>query len=94
MVARKTKSGKLICPEEGVTVMEAIRIYTMNSAYAGFEENIKGSIEPGKLADLVVLNRDPLTVPTDQIQDIEVEMTIIDGERVASSRCEGKCAAT
>jgi hypothetical protein len=82
MVARKTKSGKLICPEEGVTVMEAIRIYTMNSAYVGFEEDIKGSIEVGKLADLVVLNRDPLTVPTDQIQDIEVEMTIIDGKIV------------
>lgn len=82
MVARKTKSGELICPEEGVTVMEAIRIYTMNSAYAGFEEDIKGSIELGKLADLVVLNRDPLTVPTDQIQNIEVEMTIIGGKIV------------
>lgn len=86
MVARKTKSNKLICPEESVTVMDAIRIYTMNSAYAGFEEDIKGSIEPGKLADLVVLNENPLTVPTDRLQDIKVEMTIIDGKIVYSRK--------
>jgi predicted amidohydrolase YtcJ len=53
-----------------------------NGAYASFEENIKGSIEPGKLADLVVLNGRILDVPPDQIKDLQVEMTIIDGEIV------------
>ena len=86
MVERKTKSGRLICHEEGVTVMEAIRIYTMNSAYTCFEENIKGSIEPGKLADIVVLEKDPLTMPTDRLQDIKVNMTIIGGKIVYSQK--------
>jgi len=81
-VDRKTRSGQSICPEEGVTVMEAIRIYTMNSAYSGFEERIKGSIEVGKIADLVILTEDPLTVAKEEIQNIEVEMTIIGGKMV------------
>ncbi len=66
MVTRKTKSGNLICPEEAITVMEAIRIYTMNSAYSIFDEEIKGSIELGKLADMVVLSEDPLSVPANR----------------------------
>lgn len=82
MVARRTKSGRLICPEESITVMEAIRIYTMNSAYACFEEENLGSIEEGKLADLVVLNGDPLTAPADRLMDIEAEMTIVGGKIV------------
>jgi hypothetical protein len=82
VVERKTRKGKQICPEEGVTVMDAIRIYTMNSAYSGFEERIKGSIEVGKIADLVILTKDPLTVAKDEIQNIEAEMTIIGGKIV------------
>jgi predicted amidohydrolase YtcJ len=62
--------------------MDAIRIYTMNSAYSGFEERIKGSIEVGKIADLVILTKDPLTVAKDEIQNIEAEMTIIGGKIV------------
>lgn len=62
--------------------MEAIRTYTWNGAYAGCEENVKGSIEPGKLADLVVLSDDILTVPEKKIKDIKIDMTIIDGEVV------------
>jgi predicted amidohydrolase YtcJ len=69
-------------PEEQITVDEALRMYTVNAAYASFEENIKGSIESGKLADLTVISRDPLTVPTNQIEDIQVEMTIVGGRVV------------
>lgn len=82
MVARKTYSGELNCPEERITVMEAIRTYTMNGAYSGFEEKIKGSIEIGKLADFIVLSDNPLTCDVDKIKDIQVEMTIIDGKIV------------
>jgi predicted amidohydrolase YtcJ len=69
-------------PEERITVDEALRIYTVNAAYASFEEDIKGSIEAGKLADLTVLSRDPRAVPPNQIGDISVEMTIIGGRVV------------
>ncbi|MDH5450564.1 MAG: amidohydrolase [Candidatus Bathyarchaeota archaeon] len=82
-VSRKTHTGKLMCPEERLTVMEAIRMYTINSAYAGFEEKTRGSIEIGKLADLAVLSDDPLTLlEIDKIKDINVEMTIINGKIV------------
>jgi len=60
VVARKTRSGRSICPEEGLDVLEAIRLYTTYSAYAGFEEASKGSLEPGKLADLIVLSDDQI----------------------------------
>ena len=69
-------------PKERITVEQAIRLYTINSAYASFEEKLKGSIEVGKLADLVVLSDDPLAVPTDRISDIKVDMTVVDGEFV------------
>ena len=62
--------------------MEALRIYTDYAARASFEENIKGSITRGKLADLVVLNGDPTELPADEIKDIEVEMTVLGGEIV------------
>jgi len=85
VVARRTRSGRSICPEEGLGVMDAIRLYTVNSAYAGFEEGQKGSIECGKLADLVVLSEDPFEVPVDALKDIRVETTVIGGEVVHSS---------
>jgi len=62
--------------------MEAIRLYTANSAYAGFEEKIKGSIEPGKLADLVVLSEDPFEMPADGLKEVRVVTTLIGGEVV------------
>ena len=80
VVARKTRSGRVICPEEGLGVMEAIRLYTTNSAYAGFEENSKGSIEPGKLADLVVLSEDPFEIPADGLKEVRVVTTLVGGE--------------
>src|SRR5207249_10071680 len=56
--------GRVLNPDERLTVMEAMRVYTYNGAYAHFEEQTKGSIEPGKLADLAVLSKDILAVPT------------------------------
>ena len=75
-VARRTS------PEERIAVDDALRIYTINAAYASFEENTKGSIEAGKLADLVVLSENPLAVEPDKIGGIEVEMTIVGGKVV------------
>jgi predicted amidohydrolase YtcJ len=80
VVARKTRSGRTICPEEGLGVMDAIRLYTTHSAYAGFEETIKGSIEPGKLADLIVLSEDPFEIPPDGLKEVRVVKTLIGGE--------------
>ena len=57
-------------------------MYTEVAAKTSFEEKNKGSISPGKLADIVVLNGDPTKLPIDEIKDIEVEMTILDGEIV------------
>lgn len=82
MVTRKTERGSLIVPEEAVTRQEALRCYTINNAYASFEEGLKGSIEPGKLADMVVLERDLLTCPVDQIRDMKVKMTVVGGKVV------------
>jgi predicted amidohydrolase YtcJ len=75
-------------PEERITVDEALQIYTLDAAYASFEESIKGSIEEGKLADLTVLYSDPHTVPPSKIADIKVEMTIIGGRAVYSKHKE------
>jgi predicted amidohydrolase YtcJ len=69
-------------PEEQITVDEALRMYTINAAYASFEEKIKGSIEEGKLADLTVLSGDPRTTPPSKIGDINVDMTIVGGKGV------------
>jgi predicted amidohydrolase YtcJ len=65
---------------QAVTVMEAIRCMTYNGAYATFEENIKGSIEPGKLADLVILSEDILAIDPMDIYNVKVDMTMLDGE--------------
>lgn len=64
------------------TIQQAIHGYTIDGAYSGFEEKIKGSIERGKLADFIVLSADPLTVPSDQIKDIKVLTTLIGGKVV------------
>lgn len=84
-VTRRTLDGKNPTgwvPEQKITVEEAIACYTINNAYASFEENIKGSIEVGKLADLVVLTDDILTIDPIQIENVKVEMTIFDGKIV------------
>ena len=79
-VTRKTPTGQTIAPQEAVSVMQAIRAYTLNGAYASFEEGIKGSIEPGKLADLVVLSDDILKIPPKKNLGIKVDLTMVDGK--------------
>ncbi|MFX1466897.1 MAG: amidohydrolase [Promethearchaeota archaeon] len=81
-VTRKTDVGREIGPEQKIDVKTALKAYTQNGAYATFEEDIKGSIEPGKLADFVVVSDNPLNVKDDKIKDINVEMTIISGKIV------------
>lgn len=81
-VNRKSGSGQVIGGNQRFNVLEAIKLYTWNGAYASFEEQIKGSIEVGKLADLVVLNERILDVSEDKIKDIQVQMTLIGGEMV------------
>jgi predicted amidohydrolase YtcJ len=69
-------------PEEQITVDEALRMYTVNAAYASFEENLKGSIEKGKLADLAVLSDNPKTVSPSKIGYINVDLAIVGGKVV------------
>ena len=71
-----------LSPEEAVSPGEALTMYTAGGAYASFEEGLKGSIEVGKLADLVVLSADPTAVAPEEIRGIEVERTIMGGEVV------------
>lgn len=82
MVTRKDSSGVLRGENQRISVEEAIKVWTLDGAYATFEENIKGSITPGKLADFVVLEKDPRTVPPDTINDIVIEATYLGGEKV------------
>lgn len=79
-VTRKTASGELFYPEQKMTREEALKSYTLNNAYAAFEEHLKGSISPGKLADIVVLSKDIMTIPEDEIPTAQVLYTIVGGE--------------
>lgn len=81
-VTRKTKSGEAFYPDQAMSRMEALRSYTMSCAYAAFEEDTKGSLTPGKLADVVVLSQDLMTIPDDKILDTRVAMTIVGGKVV------------
>jgi len=82
LVTRTSAEGKVYGPEQRISPEEAIRVWTMGSAYSVFEEDIKGSIEVGKLADCVVLSSDPTAVPVDEIKDITVRMTVVGGRIV------------
>ncbi len=81
-VTRKGAQGQVVGPEERVSMQDAIRAYTANGAYLSWEEKIKGSLEPGKLADMIVLDSDPLTIDPDKIMEIKVDMTILGGRLV------------
>jgi hypothetical protein len=80
--SRMTETGERVLPEEKITPKEALRMNGEYAARAIFDEGMKGSISSGKLADLVVLNNDPNKVPINEIKDISVEMTILNGEIV------------
>ena len=84
-VTRKGMSGAVHGAEERLTMEEAIRGYTAHGAFVTFEEDIKGTLEPGKLADMVVLSEDLLTIDHDRIRDVVIEKTILGG-RVVFSR--------
>jgi predicted amidohydrolase YtcJ len=82
MVTRTSSQGIVNGPNQRVSVEEAIKVWTQDGAYATFEENIKGSIAPGKLADFVVLQKDPRQVPQNTIKDILLEATYLGGKNV------------
>jgi len=80
---RRTLDGKHPngwVPEQKISVAEAIRAYTMGSAFASFDERIKGSIEPGKVADMVVVSDDILSIAAVEIEKTRVETTVFDGK--------------
>jgi predicted amidohydrolase YtcJ len=87
-VSRKLKDGSVFYPEQRMSREEALRSYTWSNAYAAFEEKLKGSLEPGKLADITVLSRDIMTIPEDQIVATDVVYTIVGG-KVAYERSQG-----
>ena len=82
MVTRKDSLGVARGENQRISVDEAIKVWTLDGAYATFEDNIKGSITPGKLADFVVLEKDPRKVPPDTIKDLVLQATYLGGERV------------
>jgi predicted amidohydrolase YtcJ len=79
-VTRKTSSGKIFNQAERLDVNQILALYTINAAYASHEEKIKGSITPGKFADLVILSKNPTLVAPEEIKDIKVQMTVIGGK--------------
>ncbi|MBN1615132.1 MAG: amidohydrolase [Deltaproteobacteria bacterium] len=79
-VNRRSERGKAVTAKEAITPQEALALYTIGAAEAGFAEKDTGSIKPGKRADLVVLDEDPLQVPPEKIGGIEVLATVLDGE--------------
>ena len=81
-VTRDTRLGGVIGPDQRISREEALRVMTINNAYITFEESIKGSLEPGKLADLVVLSDDIFTVPDDQLKEITPLLTLLGGKVV------------
>ena len=83
MMARAERmSGTVIGPDQRLTALQGLRTLTIEGAHLSFEENDRGSIEPGKLADLAVLSADPTQIPMDQVQDVRATLTIVDGDIV------------
>ncbi len=78
-VSRRAKDGTVFFPDQRMTRMQALQSYTINAAFAGFDETIKGSLRPGKLADVTVFSKDLLTIPEDQIPSAQVLYTIVGG---------------
>jgi predicted amidohydrolase YtcJ len=88
-VTRQTVDGKNPngwIPEEIISVEDAIKCYTLNAAFASYEEKVKGSIEVGKLADLVVLSDDIFLIDPVKIREVVVEVTVFDGEIIYERR--------
>lgn len=81
-MSRKTQGGQDILPQEAISAAEGLKMYTVNAATASFDENIKGRLVPGKLADMVLLSGNPLTASPDELKEIKVLMTIASGKVV------------
>jgi predicted amidohydrolase YtcJ len=79
-VSRKLKDGSVFFPDQRMSRMEALKSYTINGAYAAFEENNRGSLKPGKYADITVLSKDILKIPEDEIPTTKVVYTIVGGK--------------
>ena len=79
-VSRRLKDGSVSFPDQRMSRTEALRSYTLSTAYAAFEEDIKGTLTPGKLADITVLSRDILTCPEEEIRTTKVVYTIVGGK--------------
>ena len=79
-VTRKLKDGSTFFPAQKMSRMEALRSYTIENAYAAFEENVKGTLKPGMLGDITVLSKDILTIPDDEIPKTDVDYTIVGGK--------------
>jgi len=79
-VTRRMENGEVFLPDQRLTREQALATYSINPAYAAFEEELRGTLAPGKLADITVLSRDIMTIPEEEIPDVEVLFTIIDGE--------------
>ena len=79
MVTRKDLNGDVIWGEQAISLDDALRAYTWNSAYASFEEGIKGSLEPGKLGDVTVWETDLHAIDPEALKSIRPDFTIADG---------------
>jgi predicted amidohydrolase YtcJ len=82
VVRKELETGEVLAPEERLSIPQALRLYTRNGAWLGFEEKEIGVIAPGAFADLVVVDRDVLKVPSDQLKDVKVLKTFVGGEVV------------
>ncbi len=85
VVRRDLQTGQILAPEERISVEQALTLYTRNGAYVGFEEDRKGALEPGKLADFIVVDRDVLAIPADELKDVKVLRTFVSGRSVYDS---------
>jgi predicted amidohydrolase YtcJ len=85
-VTRKLSNGETFYPNQKMTRMEALKSYTINGAYASFEENIKGTLKPGKLADIVVLSKNLLTCTEEEILNTKVLYTVVGGKILYKSK--------
>jgi predicted amidohydrolase YtcJ len=83
-IDRKSDTGYVLTANERLNPLDALRMFTQWAAYAGFDESWKGTLSPGKVADMVVLSGDPTRASSEEIKNISVEMTIIDGQIVFS----------